>query len=134
MKLNPNEPIAPIYCSKITGDSSKCACFATHIVELGHKSGNENYPTTKKYRCDKHKSSSTAGKKVLSCTPVDQSEAVKSLSAYLSSLVGKVIKSSFHRMDKSLVVQYPKGNGAVMCLNPHTRKYKLVYFRQIIEQ
>jgi hypothetical protein len=119
----------PIYCSKVTGNKAKCACFATHVIQLANKKDHNS--CVKKYRCDKHRDSSTVHKTVLSSIKIDQSELINNLKSYLNTLVGKKIKSSHHRAEKMLVVQYSVNNGAVMCLNPYTRKWKLVYYSQI---
>jgi hypothetical protein len=119
-------PVIQFCCNK-TSNTSRCSSLATHQVELKSKK-NETISTS--FRCDAHKQTGTNGKTVVGAVPFDQQEKVNTVFAYLRTLVGRRIKSSWHSA-KELEVKYLKDNCGVMCFQPITKKWKYVYYNQI---
>jgi len=118
-------------CECNHGQLMKCANVAKYSVVLRTRSNEgENAQKVNSYRCENHKNKGTTNRKVIEQTPLNQDDNLKIVYSFLRSLVGKTISSSYHTA-KELEVKYVKENCAVMCLQPITKKYKLVYYNQI---
>ncbi len=115
------------YCSCKMSNTGTCAKLATHKTKLkSENTGIESFV----WRCDEHTQKSTANKKYVGYELFDQSEAHRKVNEYLTSLIGKRIKSKMHTA-RELEVKYLKDNGGVMCFQPHSKKWKYVYYHQI---
>lgn len=121
------------YCQKRSGNTARCSELATTIVSLcsKHQHPETNDGMEKNHRCDEHAKTPTVGKRVFDSEPLDQSEEIKQMNNFLHSLIGKKIHSQAHTA-KELIVKYVKPNGGVMCLQPITKKWKFVYYHQIV--
>lgn len=123
------------YCDKKSGNTCKCANIASRKIIL-KKKGEENNITTKQvhgYRCEKHALTSTVNKSVVESLPFDQSYSLSKINDFLKGLIGKNIVSSIHTA-RQLRVKYVKPNtGGVMCFQEHSKKWKFVYYEQIIK-
>ncbi len=121
------------YCCHSVGQTGSCANVAKYHVKLcPRKDKPEAVKISSSYRCEEHKASGTTGKKVFETTPFDQTNELLEINNYLKSLIGKTIKSKVHTAN-GLEVKYIKDNGAIMCFQPITKKWKYVYYNQITE-
>jgi hypothetical protein len=121
-----------VYCDKNVSNTATCGKVATHQGYLSSKKDNSIIASKAFcYRCDEHKDTGTVNRKPKDMRPFDQSYSLHMTTEYLKSLIGKSITSKWHRADKELVVKMVKPNGGVMCQNPHTKKWKFVYAKQI---
>lgn len=79
-------------CAKRTGNTSKCGCIAKYkVITLSLNKRGQSH------RCEKHKLSATAGKKVIEVFELDQSENISKCLDFLRSVINKKCYSSFHR-------------------------------------
>lgn len=119
-----------VRCCKKMSNTGKCPFPAKHKVKMiGKKTQHITGPY---FRCDTHKETGTMKKFVAAFFPLDQKETIDQANEFMKTLVGKEIRATVHTA-KQLIVKYVKPEiCAVMCLQPITKKYKLVYFQQII--
>jgi hypothetical protein len=123
------------YCDKKSGSSCKCANIATRQVKLKNKFENDSLNSHQEwqYRCEQHANTPTAGKVVFESKPLDQGYSLTKINRFLTSIIGKNIKSIAHTA-RELRVKYVKPNtGGVMCFQEHSKKWKFVYYQQISE-
>jgi hypothetical protein len=120
------------YCGCKHSNNGHCQNIATYLVKLRTR-GNEspNAETVSGFRCSEHQLSGTNGKKVIEVYSLDQSSALQKINEFLKSLIGTKIRATVHSA-KELEVKYLKENGAVMCFQPITKKWKYVYYHQVI--
>lgn len=118
------------YCKHKMSNTSTCAHLATHKVTYVSKKNPDIIISNNAHRCYLHKLKATANKKAIRAEPFDQSENIANVNAYLTSLIGKKIKSSAHTA-RELTVVFLKGNGGIMCYQSHSKKWKFVYYNQI---
>lgn len=71
---------------------------------------------------------------VISQEPFNQSESLGNVNRFLNDLVGKDVFSKWHRNTHSFIGKYLKENGGIMCQNEHTKKWKFVYYHEIVSQ
>jgi len=123
------------YCDKKSGSSCKCANIATRQVKLKNKFENDS-PTARQewqYRCEEHATTPTVNKVVVESNPFDQGYSLTMINRFLTSIIGKNIKSNAHTA-RELRVKYVKPNtGGVMCFQEYSNKWKFVYYEQISE-
>ncbi len=121
------------YCNCNLSNTSTCSNLAKYKVKLHRRKevGDVHLQFDTAFRCEEHKLTGTTGKKVFESIPYEQEIALKQVNDYLKSLIGKMIKSKVHTA-KQLEVKYLKDNGGIMCLQPITKKWKFVYYNQII--
>lgn len=121
------------YCDCRSGYKTTCSNVATWQVRMCSKKEKDLEIHLKQiweHRCDKHKTKSTASKIVYKADPFDQGYALQMINNFLKTIIGKRIHSKFHTA-RELEVKYLKPNGAVMCFQPITKKWKFVYYNQI---
>ncbi len=112
--------------------ASTCSNIATYRVKLqSKKNDSPDAEIFYSYRCEEHKHKGTTNKKVIESISLDQSDSLRKIFSFLRSLVGTTIQSKAHTA-KELEVKYLKENGGVMCFQPITKKWKYVYYNQII--
>ncbi len=119
------------YC-QIKHGTGQCSNLATHICCLIRKDGKQENNVQEGYRCEEHKNNGTKSLKVKNILNFDQTIELKRVNEFLKSLIGKNIKSNFHSA-RYLEARYLKPNGAIMCYQNHSRKWKYVYYNQIQE-
>jgi len=121
-----------IYCGCKNSNTGHCASVASYHVKLRtRKNDSDTAETVWSYRCEAHKQSGTNKKKIVECNNLDQSISLQIINNFLKSLIGKKIQATVHSA-KALEVKYMKENGAVMCFQPITKKWKYVYYNQVI--
>lgn len=119
------------YCQCKHSNNGHCSSVATYQVKLRSRKNDHVTATTEwSYRCEEHKNTGTNGRKIIEANPFDQSYALQKINEFLKSLIGRNIKSTYHSA-RWLEVKYLKNNGAVMCFQPITKKWKYVYYNQI---
>lgn len=121
------------YCDKKSGNSSHCSKLATFQCKKQSKD-NPNGDIKFCFRCEEHKNSSTANQKIIDSIPFEQEEKLKKVFLYLNSLIGKEVFSSWHRNNYGFIGKYLKPNGGIMCQNDKTKKYKFIYYHEILNQ
>lgn len=116
------------YCNKKCSNTATCANIATRQVKLVDSSEKVEC----QYRCEKHATTPTVNKKVLEVNLFDQNHLLMEINKVLNTLIGKNIKSKMHTA-RELRVKYVKPNtGGVMCFQEHSKKWKFVYYNQIV--
>jgi hypothetical protein len=131
--MTDNEKLPKLnYCGCKSSNTSHCAKVAVYKVKLiTKKNDSENGEIALSYRCEEHKNKGTNSKKVIELNPFDQTDVLRKINDFLRSLIGTTIQAKVHTA-KELQVKYLKENGAVMCFQPITKKWKYVYYNQII--
>jgi len=116
-----------IYCDKKSSNTGHCSNIACYSAMAVSKKTKKEYVLN---RCEEHKLTSTANKKIVSLIKLDQKEELDRVNKLLHSLIGKNIFSNFHRNKYPLVGKYLKDNGGIMCKDSRG-KWQYVYYRQI---
>lgn len=126
--------IQKLYYCQHGNKNSHCSNVATHQIKLRSKKDTNKIPTKARWetRCDEHKNTGTKRWSVYEINELDQDFELQRTNEFLKSLIGKRIKSSVHTA-RELEVKYLKSNGAVMCYQNHSKKWKFVYYEQIEE-
>lgn len=126
------EPLPKLHYCACKSGMTTCANVAAYRIKLqSKKNDSPDAETAYSYRCEEHKTRGTTNKKVIESNPLDQSESLRTIFSFLRSLVGTTIQSKAHTA-KELEVKYLKENAGVMCFQPITKKWKYVYYNQII--
>jgi hypothetical protein len=123
------------YCNKKCSNTAKCSGIATLQVCLKSKAPKDGAPESVlwEYRCDDHATTGTSSKVVSESRPFDQTKTLEIINKYLTSLIGRNIKSKAHTA-LMLRVKYIKfDKGGVMCFQEHSKKWKFVYYEQITQ-
>ena len=122
------------YCDKKSGNRCKCASIATRQIKMKKKGEEHKLTATQElgHRCEEHATTPTVNKVVFESNPFDQGYSLTKISQFLHSLIEKNIVSKIHTA-RQLRVKYVKPNtGGVMCFQEHSKKWKFVYYDQII--
>lgn len=119
------------YCDKKSVNSSHCSNLAAYQCKRQSKD-NSNGEIKFCFRCNDHKNSSTANQKIIDSAPFEQEEKIKKVFLYLNSLIGKEVFSYWHRNNYGLIGKYLKPNGGIMTQNEKTKKYKFIYYHEIL--
>lgn len=115
-----------IYCDKKCSNTGRCSQIARYRCISVSETGKEYT----QWRCEEHKKTATANKKITEYNPFSQLDEHIRINAFLGTLIGKPIFSSFHRNTQPMIGKYLKSNGAIMC-RTHRGKWSLVYYHQI---
>lgn len=115
-----------IYCDKKSSNTGRCSRLACYVCIFSSDTGKEYT----QYRCEEHKTSPTANKKVKFHTSFTQETKLNEVNSFLRTLIGKPVFSSWHRNKYPMIGKYLKSNGAIMCQDSKG-KWLLVYHHQI---
>lgn len=120
-----------IYCAKELSQTGSCSCLAKYKVVLQTKLNPTNGEQRIEHRCETHKQTATAKKKVIEISPIDQTENLKEVNIFLKTFIGKIVPNKRHGCNP--IGRYLKDNGGIMCQNPVTLAWKYIYYNQIIK-